>query len=274
MHDCLIAFGSNEGNSNEVFEQAVKQVSEIPDVKLLATSKPLQTQPVGGPDDQNAYLNAAIRIQSNLEPAGLHRQLVRIETELGRERRVRWGARKIDLDLLLCGVVEIQTKTLTLPHPRMSFRRFVIQPANEIASDMVHATSGQTIGQLLQALNQREDRVLLVSAEAEFVEHEKMILRLMPTGWKFEAVSQLAVLNRYKDNAKKDIAKNDLAKLVCYVANPIDEAAPPSEDSGREPDRLFQAAVSFPGPTLRLDRDLKKSEIEVKAAFEAIVPFQ
>ena len=260
MNDYLIAFGSNEGNSNEVFEQAVKQISEITDVKLLTTSKPLQTQPVGGPDGQNIYLNAAIRIQSSLEPEDLHRQLVKIETELGRQRRVRWGARKIDLDLLLCGSVEMETEFLILPHPRMSFRRFVIEPASEIASEMVHPTSGLTIGQLLQALNHRENRVLLVSSSDEFPEHEKLIQRLLPTGWSFEAVSKPAELDRRKD----------IAKLVCYVEKPSDEMA--SETS--ELDRLIQAAVSFPGPTLRLDRDLKKSETELKAAFDGIEPLQ
>jgi len=263
MNDYLIAFGSNEGNSNDVFEHAVKQISEITDVKLLATSDPLQTQPVGGPDGQNVYLNAAIRIQSDLGPRNLHRQLVKIETELGRQRRVRWGARKIDLDLLLCGLEEIETDTLKLPHPRMSFRRFVIEPANEIASDMVHPTSGQTIGQLLQVLNQRENRLLFVSPELEFPEHEKLIQRLLPTGWKFDAVSKQATLDRCKG----------AAKLVCYV----DHVEKPSDDINLaldkpELDRLIQAAVSFPGPTLRLHRDLQKSETEIKAAFDAIKP--
>jgi len=263
MNDYLIAFGSNEGSSSDVFEQAVKQILEITDVKLLAVSDPLPTQPVGGPDGQNAYLNAAIRIQSDLGPHDLHRQLAEIEVALGRQRRVRWGARRIDLDLLLCGLEEIETDTLKLPHPRMSFRRFVIEPANEIASDMVHPTSGQTIGQLLHALNQRENRLLFVSSDLEFPEHEKLIQRLLPTDWQFDAVSKRAALDRCKG----------AAKLVCYVGRVVK----PSDDiylalDKPEQDRLIQAAVSFPGPTLRLHRDLQKSETEIKAAFDAIKP--
>jgi len=186
---------------------------------------------------------------------------VKIETELGRERRERWGSRKIDLDLLLFDLLQLQTANLTLPHPRMSFRRFVLEPAKEVASDMVHATSGLTIQQLVKALDERENLVLLAALPTEFVEHEKLIRNLLPAGWRLAAVSDEATL-------KQTMVQNHLAKLVCFVEN--------SNDENSKLDPLLQAAVSYPGPTLRLHADLKKSETgikaEIKAAFEAIKP--
>ncbi len=264
MHDCLIAFGSNEGNSTQIFGQAVKRIGEITEINVLASSRPLQTDPVGGPDGQASYLNAAIRIQTSLGAQELHRELVKVENDLGRKRRQRWGSRKIDLDLLLYGRLELETKSLTLPHPRMSFRRFVLQPASEIASDMVHASSGQTIEQLLAALDQPENLVLFVSklefstaelAAAELVKHEAQIQGLLPAEWRLEIVSDQQQLEQ----------KGRLAKLVCFVGQP----GHVQRGLGSP---LIQAAVSFPGPTLRLSEDLEKSKMEIKAAFEAIKP--
>ena len=255
MHDCLIAFGSNEGNSVEIFAQATKRISEIKQVQSLVASKPLETQPVGGPEGQNSYLNAAIRLQTDLGAAELHRELVKIETELGRERRSRWGSRKIDLDLLLFGLLQLDSESLTLPHPRMSFRRFVLEPAREIAGDLVHASSGLTIDQLLGALNERENLVLFVTQQGEFIEHEKLILDLLPTRWQLKVVSEEVSLNQTSGQAK----------LVCFVNN--------FDQQELELNPLIRLAASQPSPTLRLDQDLEKSKVEIKAAFQAIKKF-
>ena len=252
MHDCLIAFGSNEGNSLEVFAQATKRISEIKQVRSLVVSKPRVTQPIGGPEGQSPYLNAVIRLQTDLSAVELHRELVEIETELGRERRSRWGSRKIDLDLLLFGLLQLDSESLTLPHPRMSFRRFVLEPAKEIAGDLVHASSGLTIDQLLAALDQRENLVLFATQPGEFAQHEKLILGLLPPEWKLKVASDETSLNQ----------NSTQAKLVCFVAN-IDQ-------QNSKLDQLIRLAASQPSPTLRLDRDLEKSKVEIEAAFEAM----
>lgn len=219
---------------------------------MLAASKPRVTQPVGGPEGQSSYLNAAIRLQTDLSAVQLHCELVKIETELGRERRSRWGSRKIDLDLLLFGLLELDSESLTLPHPRMSFRRFVLEPAKEIAGDLVHASSGLTIDQLLAALDKRENLILFVAQPDEFVEHEKLILSFLPPQWKLKVASDETSLNQ----------NSGQAKLVCFVTN--------FTQQNLELDPLTRLAASSPSPTLRLDRDLEKSKIEIKAVFEAI----
>ena len=150
MVDCLIAFGANEGDPESNFRQVVELLRTSADVEVTASGEPCRTEPVGGPAGQSMYLNASIRLATTLSAEKLHQRLVEIENELGRERRVRWGSRKVDLDLLLYGEHQIATERLIVPHPRMSFRRFVLEPSLKIAGDMRHPTSGKTIAELLE----------------------------------------------------------------------------------------------------------------------------
>jgi 2-amino-4-hydroxy-6-hydroxymethyldihydropteridine diphosphokinase len=150
MVDCLIAFGSNQGDREGAYEAAVTSLDECQEVKVVAASKLHVTMAVGGPEDQSSYLNGAIRLSTSLSGDELHRLLIQTENDLGRVRSDRWGARTIDLDLLLYGENQINTSKLTVPHPRMSFRRFVLEPASEIAAEMMHPPSRLTIGQLFE----------------------------------------------------------------------------------------------------------------------------
>ena len=162
MHECLIAFGSNEGNRQEAYLAVVQRLNQTQGLQVIATSTLLVTDAVGSQSQQSEYLNGAIGIESSLEPAGLHQRLIEIENELGRVRRERWGSRTIDLDLLLYGQEQVYTENLVVPHPRMSFRRFVLEPASQIAGHMVHPPSGQTLQQLVSRLNEADDLILCV----------------------------------------------------------------------------------------------------------------
>jgi 2-amino-4-hydroxy-6-hydroxymethyldihydropteridine diphosphokinase len=123
-------------------------------VQIVAASRQRQTAAIGGPPDQPAYLNAAVLIETALSPHELARHLSAVEKLLGRQRGERWAARTIDLDLLLYDELTIVTPTLTVPHPRMAIRRFVLEPAAEVAPDMVHPGIGWTVARLLEHLNQ------------------------------------------------------------------------------------------------------------------------
>jgi 2-amino-4-hydroxy-6-hydroxymethyldihydropteridine diphosphokinase len=135
-------------------EQGVKKLREAPGVEFLAASGWHRTLPAGGPPGQEWFLNGAALLRTSLAPESLLVLLKRIEGELGRTTRAEhWGPRPIDLDLLLYEDEVLQTTSLVLPHPRMAWRRFVLEPAAEIAGEMVHPTTGWSIGRLLDHLN-------------------------------------------------------------------------------------------------------------------------
>ncbi|WP_254508354.1 2-amino-4-hydroxy-6-hydroxymethyldihydropteridine diphosphokinase [Anatilimnocola floriformis] len=150
MANCLLSLGSNLGDRGAHLQAALRSLSSLPQTVLLAQSSFRDTKPVGGPAAQDPFLNAAALIETSLSAQQLLAELQRIENELGRVRTERWGPRTIDLDLLLYDKLELESPELTLPHPRMSFRRFVLEPANEIAAEMVYPINGWTIARLLE----------------------------------------------------------------------------------------------------------------------------
>ena len=152
--EALIGLGTNLGDREGHLIGAWKLLGQVPGVRTLRLSRLYETKAVTLTPDlaQPMYLNAVGLIETELEPFELLRVMATIEQQLGRVRTERWGPRTIDLDLLLFGELELQTRTLTIPHPRMTERRFVLEPAAEIAPEMRHPTSGKTISQLLAEL--------------------------------------------------------------------------------------------------------------------------
>lgn len=130
----FIALGSNLGEREENLRFAVEHLPG-----LRAVSSVYETDPVGGPDNQGPYLNMVAEIETRLDPFSLLGECRRIEAAAGRERKVRWGPRTLDLDVLLYGDVRIDSEELTVPHPRMWERRFVLAPLAEIAPHRVPA---------------------------------------------------------------------------------------------------------------------------------------
>jgi 2-amino-4-hydroxy-6-hydroxymethyldihydropteridine diphosphokinase len=150
---CLIGLGSNLGDRSRALEDAVARLGRHPQVRLLSTSPWLETCAAGGPPGQPAYLNGAALVETSLGPEALLGVLQGIEQELGRRRHRRWAPRTIDLDLLLYDQLVRSSPPPVLPHPRMAWRRFVLEPAVAVAGDMIHPEIGWTVRQLLQHLN-------------------------------------------------------------------------------------------------------------------------
>lgn len=149
---CLLGLGSNIGDRERFLQEAWKLIGEIPEVNLLQISSYYVTDPVGGPLNQEKFLNAVGKIETNLKPQVLLCRLQRIERDLGRLRMVHWGPRTIDIDILLFGKSEMNTETLMIPHPRMAERHFVLEPAVEIAPDFPYGHTGLTVQELWNRL--------------------------------------------------------------------------------------------------------------------------
>ena len=129
MHEAIIALGSNLGDRVQSLNFAVEQLG----VHVLKQSQVFETDPVGGPENQGAYLNMVVALETDLDPYALMRWLHLIEAEAGRVREIHWGPRTLDLDLLFYDDVLIAGGELTVPHPRYAERRFVLAPLQEVA---------------------------------------------------------------------------------------------------------------------------------------------
>ncbi|MFW2335445.1 2-amino-4-hydroxy-6-hydroxymethyldihydropteridine diphosphokinase [Ilumatobacter sp.] len=149
---CLIALGSNLGDRLANVRAGARGLAEIDGVDIVEVSKLYETAPVGGPDDQGAYYNAAVRARTTLGAAELLAELHRIEASRERERVVRWGPRTLDLDLLLHGDLVSDDPALQVPHPRQHERRFVLVPVCDVAPELVHPHLGLTMAELLAAV--------------------------------------------------------------------------------------------------------------------------
>jgi 2-amino-4-hydroxy-6-hydroxymethyldihydropteridine diphosphokinase len=131
VQEAFVALGANLGDRESSLTEALRRLQADPELEVHLVSAAYETAPVGF-TDQPSFLNMAVYLSTELDSVALLRRLLAIEQEMGRVRDVRWGPRNIDLDLLVHGEVSMETPELTLPHPRMGQRAFVLVPLREI----------------------------------------------------------------------------------------------------------------------------------------------
>ncbi len=156
-HRAFIALGSNLQNPAAQVERAFVELTTLPEVRIVRHSSLYRTAPVGY-DNQPDFINAAAEITTTLQPLELLRALLALEAGFGRERPFPNAPRVLDLDLLLYDDQVMQTPELTLPHPRMHERGFVLFPLAEIAPDVVIPGKGRVADLLTQCPDQGIER--------------------------------------------------------------------------------------------------------------------
>ncbi len=149
-YDAILGLGSNVGDKTANIARAIALLTERGDIELVARSKLFKTPP-WGKTNQDWFVNACIAIATGLAPESLLERCLEVEALMGRRREEHWGPRVIDVDILTYGHVRMSEPHLTIPHPRITERAFVLAPLADIAPDVV--LKGQTVAYWLEGMN-------------------------------------------------------------------------------------------------------------------------
>ena len=152
--EAIVALGGNIGDVKQCFIAARTMLTATSDIRLLESSLLYRSAPMG-PQDQADYLNAVVAVTTTLSALQLLHRLQKTELYFGRRRDgPRWGERTLDLDLVAYNDTQMQSSELTLPHPGMQDRLFVLQPLRDIRPDWLHPATGKRASSMLQQLFQ------------------------------------------------------------------------------------------------------------------------
>jgi 2-amino-4-hydroxy-6-hydroxymethyldihydropteridine diphosphokinase len=241
MARCLLGLGSNLGDREATLNAALTAIDALPDVQLRKHSEWVRTRPVGGPAGQSEFLNGAALVDTTIAPLILLKELQQIEERLGRKPGERWAARPIDIDMLLYDREVMEMEMITLPHPRLTFRRFVLEPAAQIAPKMLHPIIGWPVERLLLHLDMANDFVAIVSPSEM---HRRALAEAI--------VGEFAAAKQSEPPELGAAAQHWPAEWTTWIAfNPRSKRVGLSASLGSLP----YAAATFPKLTILLDGD-------------------
>lgn len=145
-----VGIGANQGDATRVVAGIEAAFNREPAFRGISMSPLYGSKPVG-PVEQGDFVNAVCVFQTDLLPEEVFLRLIRVEQEHGRVRKERWGPRSLDLDLLFYGDIQLSDEELTIPHPRIAERGFVLMPLADVAPDWIHPITGKDIVDMIQA---------------------------------------------------------------------------------------------------------------------------
>lgn len=148
MTTVYLSFGSNMGDRERQINDALNLLNTLPETKVTKISSLYETAPVGGVE-QDDFLNGVVALETNLSPIELLDNIQAIELKLNRVRKIHWGPRTIDLDIVLFGDLVVDSERLKVPHPFMHDRSFVLIPLNEIAPQAIHPVLNKKISDIV-----------------------------------------------------------------------------------------------------------------------------
>ncbi len=165
METVYLSMGSNVGDRDKHCRFGLSKLAGIEGTRVTAKSRIYETEPVGF-KDQGRFLNLVVKIETGLSPLALLKALKTAEAESGRDfDRMRFGPRTLDMDILLYGDLVLDRDYLTIPHPRMHERRFVLKPLCDLDPDVVHPVLKKTASRLLDELGENEQEVTLFQCD-------------------------------------------------------------------------------------------------------------
>ena len=151
MARVFVAVGSNLGNREKTLRQGQLKLSQVQGIRFVRASSVFETDPVGG-ESHDKYLNAVWEIETELSPRSLLEKLLSVEQNFGRKRTVRNAPRTLDLDILFYDQRIIEEPGLSIPHPRLQERTFVLEPLQELAPEWKHPKLKKTVQELWEAI--------------------------------------------------------------------------------------------------------------------------
>lgn len=154
MVEAILSLGSNLGDRYGTLDKAIRRLDSHPGISVSKVAAYLETAPVGYLE-QGKFINSAVSIETSLSPVELLETVLQIEADLGRKREVRFGPRTLDIDILLYGDLVISSEALTIPHPRLREREFVLVPLAEIAPEKRIPPTGLTAPEMLALLHRQ-----------------------------------------------------------------------------------------------------------------------